>query len=321
MSSITNILDIQNKIDTFHQSILIRENQKIQLLINKIIIDEDNKMRNTNSGILNIIGSNSDRIGLVPYVKQSDSIMNDLNNSNEHIAEININKNEMNEISDTFKNGQILLTERESLIASEASSDQKDIQTVILHPPEIEFLTVRPERKNKFSRLTSQLKKALLNKNSDFKEDIDKYNDEIMNSSNFSDRCRRLQRVPNVYDSYSESEGIEEVISDRYIIYPKGYFHRILEFLILWSTIYALVFTPINIAGVGVNDYILFSMYEITIDLLYIIDFISSFFTAYYDEEENLVICKNKILSHYINGWFFLDLLTSIPVYTYLQSI
>lgn len=53
---------------------------------------------------------------------------------------------------------------------------------------------------------------------------------------------------------------------------------------------------------------------DLGIDILFLIDIIINFFSAYYDNEENLITDKKVIAKNYLKGWFFIDLVTSIPL-------
>jgi len=58
--------------------------------------------------------------------------------------------------------------------------------------------------------------------------------------------------------------------------------------------------------------------------LLYIIyglDIVLTFFSAYTDNEENVIRSKKKICINYFKGWFILDLLSVIPIGPIIDSI
>ena len=52
---------------------------------------------------------------------------------------------------------------------------------------------------------------------------------------------------------------------------------------------------------------------EILLNLIFIIDMIMMFFTAFYNKKNTLVVDHKKIVMNYICGYFAIDLLTSIP--------
>ena len=55
------------------------------------------------------------------------------------------------------------------------------------------------------------------------------------------------------------------------------------------------------------------------IDLFYIIDLILGFFRAFYNFDEILIRNSNDICKHYLNTWFFLDLIAFIPIFSIIK--
>jgi len=55
-------------------------------------------------------------------------------------------------------------------------------------------------------------------------------------------------------------------------------------------------------------------MLDITIEALFIIDVVLNFFTAFEDENGELVVTREKIAKSYLKSWFFIDLVSSIPL-------
>ena len=52
---------------------------------------------------------------------------------------------------------------------------------------------------------------------------------------------------------------------------------------------------------------------ELGIDMLFIIDLIVNFISAYEDSEKNIEFRFRKIAFKYITGWFILDMVSCIP--------
>ena len=52
-----------------------------------------------------------------------------------------------------------------------------------------------------------------------------------------------------------------------------------------------------------------FFIIEYIIDAIFISDIFFNFFTAYYDEDHNLIINKKEIAQNYLKGWFIIDFL------------
>ena len=102
------------------------------------------------------------------------------------------------------------------------------------------------------------------------------------------------------------------------IIDPDGSFKTKWNFLIVILILYSIIVTPYRIAFSptlqGRVDSLNFSFFlEIFVETVLVMDIIINFFQAYYDEEENLVISRNKIVVNYLQGWFIIDMGTSLP--------
>ena len=53
---------------------------------------------------------------------------------------------------------------------------------------------------------------------------------------------------------------------------------------------------------------------NIFVDLLFLTDIVVSMNTAYYDREGILIEDRQQIIRHYLSGWFFVDITTSLPI-------
>ena len=87
-------------------------------------------------------------------------------------------------------------------------------------------------------------------------------------------------------------------------------------FLCIYVTrliIYSATITPYRIAFEEVTK-IGWTITDSIVDLLFAVDLVLTFFTAYLDAEENIVTKKRVIAIHYIKTWFFLDLISIAPI-------
>lgn len=117
---------------------------------------------------------------------------------------------------------------------------------------------------------------------------------------------RELIKMKQVYDSMSDEE-VESEEELKFIIYPKSYFKYFWDFFIFGFSLYSIIICPLSIAF-DLNDKL-----SLFIDGLFIIDLILNFWMGYYDNEENLIVTPKKIILNYIFGWFWVDLISSIP--------
>ena len=60
---------------------------------------------------------------------------------------------------------------------------------------------------------------------------------------------------------------------------------------------------------------------EYIMDSLFAIDIILCFFSAYYDEDNNLITSHQTIAYSYLKGWFFLDVIATYIIYIYIYII
>jgi hypothetical protein len=145
------------------------------------------------------------------------------------------------------------------------------------------------DQKNALLKITCNLKQSLilakkvkksikLINNDDTLYDLDYFG--VLDKN---EEYRKLIILPLVYDSYSESEGEEEVESEKMVIFPNNYFRGILEYLTLISNFYIMILNPLSFTYIISHYSILILVVVLIIDMLYILDLVSSFFTGYYD--------------------------------------
>ena len=66
---------------------------------------------------------------------------------------------------------------------------------------------------------------------------------------------------------------------------------------------------------VNYQSYFIF-LFNILIDIVFIIDIIINFCVAYYDFDELLIVEFNLIAKDYLNIWFIIDFISAIPFLT-----
>ena len=54
-------------------------------------------------------------------------------------------------------------------------------------------------------------------------------------------------------------------------------------------------------------------IFDLFVDFFFFMDIILTFFTAYQDSYGNLEVRKKMIAVHYLKGFFFIDLVTTLP--------
>lgn len=53
---------------------------------------------------------------------------------------------------------------------------------------------------------------------------------------------------------------------------------------------------------------------DLIFDILFFLDIVVNFFSAYQDEEQHMVDNHRRIVINYLTGWFFVDLTAVLPI-------
>ena len=137
------------------------------------------------------------------------------------------------------------------------------------------------------------------------------------------DKFRILDHKPNLYDSLDDEELEDEEEVNTLFIDPNSSFSFYFDLILFCFTILSFIEIPLYLA---INresckdvNFSFNSLLNYFIDILNIADLFLGFFRAYYNWEENLITKKKNITFHYLTGWFFLDLLSFVPVFTIIQ--
>jgi hypothetical protein len=77
--------------------------------------------------------------------------------------------------------------------------------------------------------------------------------------------------------------------------------------------------TPLNLAFTDKDDAI-WTVINNTIDALFALDIVLCFFTAFEDENEELIYNKKIIAIKYLKSWFFIDIMSIMPVSDFLDT-
>lgn len=123
-------------------------------------------------------------------------------------------------------------------------------------------------------------------------------------------------------NGYRNSSLLKSVSTFRYTLYifhPDGKFKIYWNALILLFTIYSILVEPYQMAF-EVDQLRSLFILELTIDFLFFIDMIISFFTGYYDEKLSVETSLKKIFLRYLKSWFILDLITCFPLQLFFQG-
>ena len=122
-------------------------------------------------------------------------------------------------------------------------------------------------------------------------------------------------------DFYKREEELYEDKMPWYIINPNNCFSRTWNMIILVLMINILLIGSFRICFTDnyLNpDYLSIFIFDFIVEILFLIDIIFHFFTAFTNKNNNLEINQLKIIKNYIKSWFLIDLITQNNNYTWL---
>ena len=149
------------------------------------------------------------------------------------------------------------------------------------------------------------------NEGEENEEEEDESEDENNKIENDEKEHRKLFKREKICDTDTEDEESENEKEIPWIILPDNPYKKIWDLLIAILILYSAIITPYEIAFSDSNKS---SWFEILIDIFLAIDIVLTFFSAYTDEEENLVKNHKKIIKKYLKSWFIIDIISVIPI-------
>lgn len=106
-----------------------------------------------------------------------------------------------------------------------------------------------------------------------------------------------------------------------WIIYPDDPMKIFWDILISIVLLASCFTTPYNLAFSQVEDIKEYYVILVTMDILFAVDIIVNFNSAYEDEKYKIIDKRNIIVSSYTKGWFFIDLFSILPLGFIIQLI
>ena len=139
----------------------------------------------------------------------------------------------------------------------------------------------------------------------------------------YLEKYRILTHKNIIYNSLDDEENEDEVNNDYFYLNPESNFILIFDFILLCVSIYSLIFYPFYLAHTltfcSEKFFSFRRIFNLFIELIYILDFIFGFFRAYYNFEEQLIKDNFTIIKKYLYGWFIFDFIGAIPVYSLIK--
>ena len=126
----------------------------------------------------------------------------------------------------------------------------------------------------------------------------------------------------NLEDLDEDSDNNNEK-KDGYSFHPNSNIIFIFDLLLIMANLYSIIFIPLNIVkhiDIREKKNIFEEIINYLNDIIYLVDFILSFFRGYYNFEMNIILNNKKILMNYLSHHFITDLLESIPIFSIIRK-
>ena len=135
--------------------------------------------------------------------------------------------------------------------------------------------------------------------------------------NNPEEKFRNLISKQNVFDSIDDDESEEEIEPDGIYISPDNIIILILDYVVLICSLYTMIFIPVDIFKI--NSFYMFCKsksyyFRYFVDVIYIFDFLISFFRGYYDYNCQIIKSNKKMFFDYLKNDCLFDLIEAIPI-------
>ena len=100
---------------------------------------------------------------------------------------------------------------------------------------------------------------------------------------------------------------------------PENDVKKIWDVIIAVILIYSAIVLPYRISFVEVDSNLMVGL-DICFDSLFTIDIFLSFFSAYVDNEDNVIKNRKKIVINYLKTWFIIDLISVVPISYFIPT-
>jgi hypothetical protein len=146
------------------------------------------------------------------------------------------------------------------------------------------------------------------NEDQKYENDFREINDRSMTEEEKLDYKRKKDL------EYEESQRQRKLKTyDYFVILPDDPFKKKWDLIIAFMLIFTALVSPYRIAFVNV-DSTEWTVIETLIDCIFGIDLVLNFFFAYYDDKDDIVDSRKRIILDYLYGWFLIDLMTILPI-------
>ena len=144
-------------------------------------------------------------------------------------------------------------------------------------------------------------------------------NDDLSRKESFKIDNRKLLKKEKICDSDTEDEGSDNERDVRFIIHPDNFFKKKWDLLIAVILIYTAIVLPYRVSFTD-EDSKFNVILDYLFDAIFAVDMIINFFSAYIDNEDNIIKNRQKIIVNYFKTWFFIDFFSIFPVSNIIES-
>ena len=143
--------------------------------------------------------------------------------------------------------------------------------------------------------------------NDEYDDEQEEIDNQVQNNEAIN---RKLYKREKICDTDTEDEESDNEKEVPWVILPDTSYKKFWDLLLSIVIMYCAIHSPYEIAFL---ENFGFSIIDIFVIIILAIDIILTFFSAYTDSEENLVKNHRKIVTRYLKGWFFIDVLAIFP--------
>ena len=120
-----------------------------------------------------------------------------------------------------------------------------------------------------------------------------------------------------IHETKSIDENVHKKKNLKFALPSNSTFIFIFDILLIFANLFSFIFIPLKAVKneyMEIKDTLFNTIIEYFIDIIYIADFLISFFREYYNHEMKIIRYNKKILKHYLREDFLMDLIEAIPL-------